>query len=384
MFTIKDIHEASAAPADVPPRFIAERIEVSDGVVTVHFEGGAHADFHLRWLRHNAGDDLHPLTAERTRCSSELGPEITLEAARVEAGDVLLKWGKDEPFVRYASTFLGAHAYAWNRTSERPPSDLETVTVHGRGYDSWEALLPSALRLVHEHGMVIVRGRLPGAGAAEDNTEPLIDAFARVGLQTRSTHFGRIEDLRTDNVTNANTDQLGYTDSGIELHTDQPFLADPPRYQLLQSIRRADTGGENFFVDAQAAARYLGSLDAPALELLERTTVRFHRQQRSFESIHEGPVLVAGPPFSVRLSYFTLAPHRLPFALTESFYRAHDAFVAIVRNRRHQRRLTLEEGEWVLYDNHRTLHARTGFSGPRWVRGVYFDPLGGEGARELG
>ena len=31
------------------------------------------------------------------------------------------------------------------------------------------------------------------------------------------THFGRIEDLRTDNTTNQNTDQLGYTDAAINL-----------------------------------------------------------------------------------------------------------------------------------------------------------------------
>ena len=42
------------------------------------------------------------------------------------------------------------------------------------------------------------------------------------------THFGRIEDLRTDNTTNQNTDQLGYTDAAINLHTDQPYIADPP------------------------------------------------------------------------------------------------------------------------------------------------------------
>ena len=30
-------------------------------------------------------------------------------------------------------------------------------------------------------------------------------------------------------------------------------------------------------------------------------------------------------------------------------------------------------GDWLLYDNHRTLHARTAFTGARWLRGVYFD-----------
>jgi len=36
-------------------------------------------------------------------------------------------------------------------------------------------------------------------------------------------------------------------------------------------------------------------------------------------------------------------------------------------------RVTLEPGDWRLHDNHRTLRGRTGFTGARWVRGVYFD-----------
>ena len=45
------------------------------------------------------------------------------------------------------------------------------------------------------------------------------------------SHFGDIEDLRTDNTTNKNNDQLGYTNAAVELHTDQPFIADPPHFQ---------------------------------------------------------------------------------------------------------------------------------------------------------
>jgi gamma-butyrobetaine dioxygenase/trimethyllysine dioxygenase len=247
--------------------------------------------------------------------------------------------------------------------------------VEAPSHRSWQTLAEASLPLVRAHGLAVVRGRCPGAGAPEGETEAIIDAFAAAGLRTTTTHFGRIEDLRTDNATNENNDQLGYTDAGIELHSDQPFLERPPRYQLLQSVRRATRGGENFFVDAHAAAELLGSLDAPALELLLSTPVRFHRRQKSFEKVLEGPLLTLAPRFLVRLSYFTLAPLRLDFARTEAFYRAHDQFVSIVRDRPHQRRVALEEGEWVLYDNHRTLHARTGFEGARWARGVYFDPV---------
>ena len=46
----------------------------------------------------------------------------------------------------------------------------------------------------------------------------------------------------------------------------------------------------------------------------------------------------------------------------------------LVRDRRHHYRFQLAPGDALLYDNHRVLHGRTGFRGPRWVRGVYFDP----------
>ena len=47
--------------------------------------------------------------------------------------------------------------------------------------------------------------------------------------------------------------------------------------------------------------------------------------------------------------------------------------VHLVRAPEHQYRFALRPGDWVLHDDHRMLHARTGFRGARWVRGVHFD-----------
>jgi gamma-butyrobetaine dioxygenase/trimethyllysine dioxygenase len=369
--------QVSITPTRVGP-FEITSVEVDDGWLRVHFASRAHADFHLRWLRHNGGDDRHPLTRERTRCSSELSDGLAAHDVRVADGDLLVSWSADEAPIRYEGPWLAQNAYAWNREAPAAPSsDLVPVTIDARAHRSWSDVARSAYAAVQRDGIAIVRGRLDDRdGPPEDDTEPVIAAFGEVGLVTTATHFGRIEDLRTDNTTNANNDQLGYTDAPIELHTDQAFLEEPPRYQLLQAIRPATRGGENSFVDALAAARHLGNLDQPALELLLATPVRFHRQQRSFEKVLDAPILELGRErFRVRLSYFTLAPLRLPFAKIDAFYRAHDRFVRLIREPRHRRRVALGAGEWVLYDNHRTLHARTGFEGPRWVRGVYFDEV---------
>jgi gamma-butyrobetaine dioxygenase/trimethyllysine dioxygenase len=336
------------------------------GWLRVHFARG-HADFHLRWLRHNCDLDRHPQTAERTVDSSELPDALSAEAT-IDGDELSVRWAHDGRVSRYALPWLEENAYARDRRELPPPSDVARIEIAGEGL-SLEQRVQRALANLAEHGAAVVRAG-SNDGPPEGSTERIVDAFSAAGLDVIGTHFGRIEDLRTDNTTNQNTDQLGYTSSAVDLHTDQPFLANPPRLQLLQSIRAADVGGENYVVDAFAAAGYLASFDAESEAILRATPVRFHRKQKSFEKLHVSPILERD---RVRYSYFTMAPHRLPFERMEAFYRAYDRFARLVRDPRHQYRFALAPGDFLLYDNHRMLHARTAFSGPRWVRGIYFD-----------
>jgi gamma-butyrobetaine dioxygenase len=285
------------------------------------------------------------------------------------AGAVDIDWGdrSDGKVSRYSSDWLRTHAYAADRTpSPAPPSDSQSVTLDFSRLE--EPFGRAALRALERTGLLVVRG----FGL---DTDALIAALSQEGLSVIETHFGRIEDLRTDNTTNRNTDQLGYTDSAIQLHTDQPFLDRPPRYQLLHCQRPAETGGDNAVVDALAAAHHLADLDRPAFDLLRTVPATFHRKQKAFERVLVSPILDFDAPggFRIRYSYFTLAPHRRPFAEMEAWYRAYNRFATLVRDERHQYRFRLEAGDFLLYDNWRMLHARTSFTGPRWVRGVYFD-----------
>lgn len=59
-----------------------------------------------------------------------------------------------------------------------------------------------------KYGIVVVRDR-------GTDTEEIIRDFLPEGEDVWHSHFGRIEDLKTDNETNKNTDQLGYTNAGI-------------------------------------------------------------------------------------------------------------------------------------------------------------------------
>lgn len=348
------------------------RVDPHDAFLRVDFgadaPGPTTADFHWFWLRHWCECCRHPVTRERTLSAAQVSLDVRPAAVGVGGdGDVEIVWNEADGSSHrsvYRPDWLRAHAYAANREAVSPPSsDLAEIEV-APGPD----LAARCLAVVAERGVCFARG----FGL---DTEALIDAFASDGLAVIETHFGRIEDLRTDNTTNQNTDQLGYTDAPVDLHTDQPFLDRPPRYQALHCMQPADRGGESYLCDAFQAARYLRSIDAPAYERLTTTPVVFDRQQQGFQRRLVSPMLETrdGEVFRVRSSYFTLAPHQLPFAEMEAFYRADQRFTALTLDRAHQYRFGLEAGDFLLYDNWRMLHARTGFEGARWVRGIYFD-----------
>lgn len=344
------------------------------------------ADFHYQWLRGQCDADRHPLTRERILDLSQvpttiapLSAQVVPAAASGEPAALVVRWNEPgERTSRYPLDWLREHAYAINQPAPTPPpSAVASLMLHAADYGDERSLVTAALARLADAGAVVVRGyRAPASGdAAPADTEALITAFAAAGLAIIGTHFGRIEDLRTDNTTNQNNDQLGYTDAAIAAHTDQPFLTHPPRYQLLHCMRAAATGGDNYVVDGLLAARYLEAIDAEAFATLCRTPVHFHRRQRQFESLVVAPILHFGEDgFLIRYSYFTMAPQRLPFAQMDGWFRAYRRFAEIVRDPAHHYSLRLLPGDFLLYDNHRMLHARTAFTGSRWVRGVYFNP----------
>jgi alpha-ketoglutarate-dependent taurine dioxygenase len=63
----------------------------------------------------------------------------------------------------------------------------------------------------------------------------------------------------------------------------------------------------------------------------------------------------------------------VPFDTMEAYYHAYNRFTALTKKEDFQYHTLLKEGDFLVYDNHRMLHARTAFSGARWLRGVYFD-----------
>ncbi|KAL1924348.1 uncharacterized protein VTP21DRAFT_7383 [Calcarisporiella thermophila] len=370
--------------ATIFDNFLRVRLDSSD----VENEG---VDFHFFWLRHNCPCFVgcrHPKSGERILSLSSV--PLSIKPASVAFSpsndELIITWNESDPngnqhVSTYTLEWLKEHAYAATREKTALPADLNRVELdyrdfakHGENLDG-EALkkyrLECGLRL-KIYGLVVVRNR----GL---DTEGIIRDFHPEGKDCIPSHFGRYEDLRTDNTTNQNTDQLGYTDAGVDLHTDQPYLEFPPGTQFLQCITPATHGGDSYLVDGFSAAHYLRTeISSRFFSILSTTPLNFQCKQSKYETVVARPAFEASPdsPLTlsrIRFSDFRLAPFNLPFNQMEEWYQAYNTFVKVVKNEKHQYRFSLKTGDIVLYDNWRMLHARTSFSGPRHVRGVYLD-----------
>ena len=341
--------------------------------LTVYFAASEHfANFHYFWLRHNCPCCIHPSTKERILCPSKVALDIRPQHITTEGPDISeessiqLLWD-DGHRSTFTLAWLKQYAYSSNETiSQIQAQNLEQIQVPYAACGNQLAAICSTY--LKEKGAILIR-------SCPLSTEHLVAQLTQQVFALRTSHFGYIEDLKTNNTTNKNTDQLGYTNAGIALHTDQPFIADPPRFQILQCIQKADSGGANILADAQQAAYYLRALDAAALQTLITAPVVFHRQQQQFNSKTTYPILTFnGTTFAqVRSSYFTIAPHAKAFADMSQWYRSYQQFIQLLDKPSYQYNFTLEPQDFILYDNYRMLHGRTAFTGPRWMKGIYLN-----------
>ncbi|KAJ2717162.1 hypothetical protein H4R19_000106 [Coemansia spiralis] len=379
-----------------------------------------HADFHYFWLRHNClclNGCRHATTQERIIDAAAIPLELRPRRAEVVAGDdgrpaVAFVWppiatkddrgelvlpDEEDHVSVFPVDWLRSNAYGVDRTEthELPPHDAGLVTIDYRellqqhpgvaagptspvqlsatGQIAYKAQLHD---LLAKYGVAVIRNR-------GDDTEDIIHDFISPDADVISTHFGRVEHLRTGNTENTNNDQLGYTNAAVRLHTDQCYTEQVPGFQFLHCIRPADAGGDNYFVHAESAANYLKTeISRRTYDLLTTVPVRFDRRQSKFQAAHTDPILRLGDArdpatnerrlAQVRYSYFTMAPQTaVPFAELREWYQAQQVWDKLLYRDDFQIKAKLEAGDVVIYDNLKVLHARNGFTGARHMAGVY-------------
>jgi gamma-butyrobetaine dioxygenase len=143
------------------------------------------------------------------------------------------------------------------------------------------------------------------------------------------------------------------------------YYRHPPRYQILHCLRNRVPGGTSLIVDAFHAATALSSED---FATLSSTPIPFHYVNDGHHLAHSHRTLELdpsatgaqptlrhvnySPPFQAPLPREQASPAL--FASLRAFARALAEPERVLKHR-------LREGEAMLFDNRRVLHARTGF-----------------------
>jgi hypothetical protein len=160
----------------------------------------------------------------------------------------------------------------------------------------------------------------------------------------------------------------GFSRRELIAHTDRSGIPKPPALMMLTCSVQARTGGANRFTDGLAVYHDLAARCPDALGALTRPRSTLFGGAAGYLGSVFTPLPAAGPTrIAIRLrlddlvSFSPDAAEWIP-QLTASI-------------NRHTFTVTLQPGQGVILDNHRWLHARDTFEGPRRMYRLLGNPL---------
>jgi hypothetical protein len=222
----------------------------------------------------------------------------------------------------FAAHYIDLHRQDAARAVEEQIRDVGLVTFDG--LDSRNAVLNAASRFLH-------------LVAHRDSDPDGLTVIRDTGRHAHHAGFG------------------GLGCGGLAPHTDRSSLPSPPRLVLFVCARPAEEGGRCLLTDGRAVHADLQANQPGAVAALAE-------QQAAFFGSGDGvfaPLFGWSPDdrISIRLRQDSLVRWH-PLARP---------YIPHLRTTitRHQQPLELDAGEGYLLDNHRWLHARTRFRGPR-------------------
>jgi len=225
------------------------------------------------------------------------------------------------------------------------------------------------------YGMCLVSGIPPPVEGKRETIANLADVIGPV----RKTGWGECFKVRA--LPDESRKDLAYTGAAIPPHTDNPYRDFAPGYQWLHCVKNECSGGLNYFVDGFHCAEQLREKNPEYFDVLTKVKVRFENfDGHKNRSVSMAPILSVnenGKLTQVRYSDKSggYAPP-LDKKTLELFYQAKHALCEQINKPENRSWLRLKDGQAVVIDNFRILHARTSFDpseGERYYIGCYTD-----------
>ena len=338
------------------------------------------------WLRDNCTCSIcvDPSTTQKLFQTCDL--PINVKAEIIEETKTLfrVRWKNDLPDLgaKHVSTYqksvivphVKAPVQEFNKFATRlwdkirmeekmDPVDYATYLVS-------DASVLAVLERLKAYGLVLLRGLPPSENAVE-----LV--ASRIG-GLKETFYGRTWDVRS--VPQAKN--VAYTNSYLGFHMDLLYMSDPPGLQMLHCLKNTCKGGTSMFVDGFKAAQAMKDAEQSQYKVLSTHPQTFHYRNSGEHYRSEKPVIQEGRKQRIECVNWS-PPFQGVFEGTHSFARefrlyvqAAKAFARHIRAPENIYEYRMQEGDCVVFNNRRILHARQEFdttSGERWLKGAYID-----------
>jgi len=201
----------------------------------------------------------------------------------------------------------------------------------------------------------------------------VLNVISELGY-TRETNYGALFEVRTE----INPNNLAYTNMGLGSHTDNPYRDPVPTVQLLHCLESSTEGGDSVLVDGFKAATVLRQESEEDFDTLTRSWINYRFTDASTDLRSRVPMIELNDKneiVKVRYNNRSIDTIYLPDNKVRSFYKAYRHWSEIIERDSLKIIFKLSEGDLMLIDNTRIMHARTAFSkeGKRHLQGAYTD-----------
>ncbi|KAI0672032.1 Clavaminate synthase-like protein [Trametes maxima] len=354
--------------------------------------------FSFVWLRDSCQcpSCLHPSTRQKLHRTSDIPLDTRPNPNGVDVAHdgVHITWDSGHRS-HYPADFLNRYTsrdatHKFHRDVSRVEWDVDQIKSARNLFLPYGALdtpsgLLAAITQLTRYGLLFISS-VPNQKTSNKECE-LRKLGERFG-ELRTTFYGETWDVK--NIKNSRN--IAYTNVDLGAHMDLLYFQHPPRYQILHCLRNRVEGGRSIFVDAAYIASKLHVEDPSAFDVLASTPVAFHYINDGHHLHHSHPTIQLSrfqedPAALPTVEFINYAPpFQAPLSTKtpSAFYPALQRFASMIGDPRVQFEYLLREGDAVLFDNRRVLHARTAFweregegssdgETDRWLKGCYLE-----------
>lgn len=321
---------------------------------------------------------VNPSTTQKTFNTGDIVADMQPAALRVTNNALEVIWRQDSHRSVYPARLLSSYidrvAATKIRYNDRVPRVWKAeeiahqdIAVNFKSFMATDSSVHHITRALADYGLAFIEG-CPSGPAAESELQKMVE---RIG-PLKSTFYGPTWNVRA--IEEAKN--VAYTSVDLDLHMDLLYYESPPGLQFLHCLENKVEGGSSVFVDSFAVAEKMRADYPEDFRFLCDYEVDFKYENDGVYYHQARPTFVLNKVTGA-LEYVNYSPPFQGIMIPtnfEQYHRAISIFAKLLASAEYRYELVLKEGQCVVFNNRRTLHARRAFGpGARWLKGAYCD-----------